>query len=142
MSHVTILNIEVKKLKALKKACTRLGLIWKEDVKTYRWFGRFMGDYPLPKGFKVSDLGHCTHAIQVPEADYEIGVVVRENGEIQLLWDFWHAGGLEAELGQGGWKLEQAYIIEESKMEAEINGHSYQEQTNENGDVELYIDMV
>lgn len=141
MSHVTLLSFVIKSLEALKMACKRLGLEFMENQTTYKWFGRWVGDYPLPKGFKKEQLGHCTHAIRVPGADYEIGVVVGKDGEISLLWDFWSAGGLENVLGKGGYKLEQAYIIEDGKLEAAKQGYAAIEEEQENGDVKLYIEV-
>ena len=43
-------------MEALKMACAMLGL---EIVHTnkYTWFNQHVGDYPVPKGVKVSDLG-------------------------------------------------------------------------------------
>src|SRR5271157_1141636 len=101
MSHVTTIDLQIKDLEALKAACARLGYEFKVGETTYKWWGHWIGDYPLPQGFKVEDLGKCTHAIRVPGADYEIGVVVRE-GKIDLLWDFWRAGGLKEKIGANG----------------------------------------
>ena len=126
MSHVSAIELEIKDMDALKAACERLGLKWMEGKTTYRWYGQFMGDYPLPEGFKAEDLGKCTHAISVPGASYEIGVVTR-NGKTTLLWDFWSSGGLEKILGKGGGKLKQAYTIETAKRAAKKAGYRVQE---------------
>jgi hypothetical protein len=122
MSHVSQIEIEIKDLEALKAACQRLGFEFRAGQTTYKWFGRFVGDYPMPQGFKVEDLGKCTHAIRVPEADYEIGVVIRD-GKTTLLWDFWHAGGLERVVGKNGAKLKQAYAAEATKRAARKAGY-------------------
>lgn len=126
MSHVSQIELKIKSLDALKAACTRLGLQWMEGQKTYRWYGRFMGDYPLPEGVKVEDLGKCHHAIKVPGATYEIGVVEKQ-GEYVLMWDFYSSGGLERVLGQGGGKLKQAYSVEQTKLVARRAGYKVQE---------------
>ena len=122
MSHVSTIEIEIKDIEALKAACQRLGYEFREGQTSYRWFGRFVGNYPLPQGFKVEDLGRCTHAIRVPGADYEIGVVTRE-GKTTLLWDFWRAGGLENVVGKNGAKLKQAYAAEATKRAAKKAGY-------------------
>ncbi len=126
MSHVSAIELEIKDLDALKAACERLGLKWLEGKTTYRWYGQWVGDYPLPEGFKVEDLGKCSHAISVPGAAYEIGVVNR-NGKTTLLWDFWSSGGLEKVLGKGGGKLKQAYAVEAAKRAAKKAGYRVQE---------------
>ena len=45
MSHVSTINVEIRDLEALKEACKVLGLEFKEGQKTYKWFGRHVGDY-------------------------------------------------------------------------------------------------
>ena len=122
MSHVSEIELKILSLEALKAACTRLGLQFVEGQKTYKWYGYFMGDYPLPSWLKVADLGKCQHAIRVPGASYEIGLVEHE-GEIKLLWDFWSEGGLEKVLGKQGGRLKQAYTVEQSKAVARRAGY-------------------
>ena len=126
MSHVSQIELKIKSLEALKAACARLGLIFAENQHTYKWYGQFMGDYPLPEGVKLEDLGKCHHAIRVPGARYEIGVVEKQ-GEYTLMWDFWHEGGLERVLGQGGGKLKQAYSVEQTKLVARRAGYQVKE---------------
>jgi len=140
MSHVSIMNLEINSLDALKMTVERLGIVFRKNQKTYKWYGRFMGDYPLPEGFTVADLGKCNHALYVPGAKYEIGVVER-NGKISLLWDFWQDGGLERIIGPGGAKIRQLYPIEEAKLEAERRGYFYTEVCQENGDIDLEIEV-
>src|SRR5271157_5509510 len=125
MSHVTTIDLQIKDLEALKAACARLGYEFKEGQTTYRWWGHWGGDFPLPQGFK-EDLGKCTHAIRVPGASYEIGVVIRE-GNINLLWDFYPSGGLERQVGKNGAKLKQAYAIEATRKAAKKAGYKVTE---------------
>lgn len=140
MSHVSIIEIIIKDLDALKMACERLGLIWQEGKTSYVWYGRHVGDYPLPKGYTKADLGKCTHAIKVPGASYEIGVDIRD-GEITLLWDPYSAGGLQKILGVNGGLLQQAYAIEAAKLQAQRAGYSCIETVNAEGDIELEVVM-
>lgn len=141
MSHIAKIEIEVKDLEALRAACARIGCTLHDNQRTYRWYGRSMGDYPLPEGFAVSDLGHCEHAISVPGASYEVGVTQRRDGRpgYTLLWDFYRSGGLEAQLGANGGKLVQAYGIEAAKRAARRAGYSVTEQQGQNGSVTLRI---
>lgn len=90
MSHVATIDLEVKDLAALAEAARRLGGEWREGQATYKWWGRHMGDYPIPEGFTENDLGKCQHAIHFPDAAYEVGVVRRRDGRPgwQMLWDF------------------------------------------------------
>ena len=112
-SHVAKISIEIKDLQILKQAAKELGLEFVEQ-KTYRWYGHHVGDYPLPVGFKTSDLGKCDYVLRIPNNDtaYEVGVVKRKDGKpgYELLWDFWSGGyGLEKVLGKDGVKLVQEY---------------------------------
>ena len=114
MSHVAKIAVEINDLGALKEAAKALGLEFKENQKTYRWWGYSVGDYPLPEGFKASDLGKCDHALSIPNNNtaYEVGVVKRKDGKpgYELLWDFYAGGkGLTAKVGGKGEKLVQAY---------------------------------
>lgn len=94
MSHVSTIDIEIKDLDALKQAAKTLGLEMREAT-TYKWYGQSVGDYPLPPGFKKSELGKCEYALYLPGNDqaYEIGVTRSKTGEgYTLLYDFWNGG--------------------------------------------------
>lgn len=120
MSHVTTIKTEIKDLAALKEACSKVGLEFREGKETYNWFGRHVGDYPLPKGFSKSDLGRCDHAIGVPgnKKAYEIGVV-KKDGKYVMLWDFWQGGyGLEKLAGKDCGNLTDAYTKTVAMKEA------------------------
>jgi hypothetical protein len=95
MSHVTTAPTKIVNLQALELACKELGLELRRGQTTYRWYGRHVGDYPLPEGFTREDLGKCAHAISVPGNDhaYEIGVVQNKNGQgYTLMYDFYAKG--------------------------------------------------
>ena len=114
MSHVAQVELQIMDLDALGEACTELGLELRLGQKQFRWWGRSVGDYALPEGFKASELGKCEHAISIPDDNkaYEIGVVPRRDGKpgYALLWDFFAGGyGMEAKVGKDACKLKQAY---------------------------------
>lgn len=149
MSHVATIDIEVTNLELLAEACRRIGLELKIDAKTYRWYGRHVGDYPLPEGFTAEDLGQCDHCIALV-ADtkqqlqrrntYEIGVCRRRDGRpgYTLLWDFWEQGhGLTEIVGEQAGKLKQAYAITVAKHEALKKGFRVHEQQRADGSIEL-----
>jgi hypothetical protein len=116
MSHVAIVDVEIKDLAALARACTNLGLQFNEGQKTYKWYGRSVGDYPLPDGFKASDLGKCNHAISVPgnKQAYEVGICKNPNGKGYIpLWDFYAGGfGLQKLVGHNCDTLVHEYAKE------------------------------
>lgn len=108
MSHITKINLLIKDLDALDKACKRMGLELVRDQKTFKWYGRFMGDSKPPKemadqGYTAEKYGTCDHVIRVKDnrSAYEIGVVKRADGKgYMLAWDSWRGGfGLLAATG-------------------------------------------
>lgn len=132
MSHLARIELEINDLETLKTACERLGLEFKEGQKTYKWYGTWIGDTPLPEGMPLDQLGKCDHAISVPGAQYEIGIVKRD-GKYILLWDFWYRGGLEEKIGKNGGRIKQAYTIERVRKEARSKGHRITEHKTEKG---------
>ncbi len=111
MSHVAKMTTVITDLDALKKAAEICGLEFREGQMFYNWYGRHVGDYKLPEGFKASDIGKCVHALSIagtpilgkvtPSSAYEVGVVKKKNGEgYELLWDFFAGGnGLQQKIG-------------------------------------------
>jgi hypothetical protein len=125
MSHVVKVNTVIRDLDALRRAAESLGLEFREGKRTYRWFGRWIGDYPLPEGIDRSQLGKCDHAIGVPSNDmaYEIGIVSNGDGSYSLLWDFWQGGfGLQQRVGDGCRNLVERYGIEAARGAAAAQG--------------------
>lgn len=144
MSHVATIEIQLKDLDALDAACRRVGIEFLRDKPTFAWFGTHVGDYPLPAGFTAEDMGRCEHAIRVPGATYEIGVVRRRDGQpgYTLLWDFWASGGLTSgealeRIGVGGRKLVQAYGVEVATRAARRQGYTVTETTKADGSIVL-----
>ena len=138
MSHVTPIEIEIKDLEAVKAMCTRMGWRFMKSQHSYKWYGRFMRDYPLPEGFTEADLGKCDHAIRIPGASYEIGLVKRGNQYIPL-FDFWSSGGLEKALGGSKAPLfKQMYGVEAAKRIAKKKGFKVVEK-REKGAIKLWL---
>lgn len=96
MSHIVTSEAQIFDLNALETACGRLGLEFVRNQKTFRWWGKHVGDYPIPEGFTENDMGTCDHAIRISGDDraYEIGVVRRRDGEngYCLMFDFYGRG--------------------------------------------------
>lgn len=112
-SHIARVQTVIRDLDMLESACRLRGLELVRGQTSYRWYGRSVGDYALPEGYTVEQLGRCTHAIRVPgnRQAYEIGVVARPNGDgFDLLWDFYQGGGgLESLVGKDCGGLLEAY---------------------------------
>lgn len=140
MSHVATVKVTIQDLDALRAACKAAGLEFREGQKTYRWWGTSVGDYPLPEGMTVADLGKCDHAIGIPGNDtsYEIGVVRRGTSYI-LAWDFYAGGkGLEKVAGKNCGRLVQAYSMQVASKAALKSGYRMTgTKTNADGSVEM-----
>jgi hypothetical protein len=117
LSHISRLELEIQDLEDLKRACSRLGVDFIENQKTFRWYG----------GTK-----ECECAIRVSGATYEIGVV-RESNRFSLVWDSYRAGGLEAKFGKNAGLLKQAYAVERLRREATLKGYRVHEIKSEAG---------
>lgn len=129
MSHVTTIDpTEKYDLPSLKQMCKSEGWEFIEGKKTFAWFGRHVGDYPLPESFNISDMGKCDHAIHIPGCKYEVGVVKKGNQHM-LLYDFYAPGGLKVALGNGAGLLKQAYGIAKAQVACRQKGRSWQKQT-------------
>lgn len=114
MSHISIIKCSVTSLNSLKLACKRLGFEFKEFQTTHKWFS---GHNP------------CLHAIKVPDANYEIGLV--KNKENPNVYDFSYDDydyGLMDKIGKNAWKLVQAYEVCHATQAAKMKGYIVKEE--------------
>ena len=147
MSHVENVKTKITDLEALKAACVRLGAEFVANKRSYNWFGRSVGDYPLPAGFTAAELGKCDHVVKVPGVNYEVGVVKAKDGKgYTMLYDFYGAsrGGHDGELlrkqfGDGLTKLVDAYSIEAIRRKAKAQGYIVKETSIEGGKTKLVV---
>lgn len=145
MSHVVVIKTKLNDLAAIKAACVRLGWKFHEGKTSYEWFGEWVNDYhgedaAYQNGIKPEDYGKCDHAISIPGAKYEIGLVKQADGTYQPIWDNWPSGGLQGlktENGMTGFL--QAYAIERAKGEARKKGFSTSEVKEAGGRVRLIV---
>lgn len=113
MSHVSAITLRIKDLRALLESADELGL---EQLmtETYKWYGRSVGDTPLPEGYTEAELGKCLFALGVKgnKDAYQIGVVQSKvhPGEYEMMLDSWQGGfGLMEKIGTDGNLLRQRY---------------------------------
>lgn len=146
MSHTEIIDLEIQDLKTLERVCKRMGGELMLNQKTYRWFGTNVGDYPLPEGVKVSDLGKCEHAIRFNGIKYEVGVMKSRTtkGAYELIWDFWDNQLKNKMGGSTGGLFKQAYTVEKTKQAAMQKGKVCREsliKTKEGNKIRLTINV-
>lgn len=151
MSHVTkIASVPIKDLSALKSAVEELKGEFRQDQKTYKWFGRHVGDYPLPEGMKKEDLGRCEHAAHFPGVSYEVGFCQIQGEEgLFPLFDFWGSSGehdgkkLQAIIGDDAGKLMQLYSKHAAINAATLAGYSVMGTTyDQHGNLQLEIGVM
>lgn len=137
MSHITKIDLLIKDLDALDKACKNMGLELVRGQKKFKWWGRFVGDSTPPKelaeqGYTTDKFGTCDHAIRVKGANagtYEIGLIQRKDGKgFMLAWDSYQRGyGLLNAVGydtkdQGATKLKDWYAAEVARKQMSKQG--------------------
>ena len=156
MSHVAVIKTEVKSLDALKAACKKMGLEFREGKTTYRWYGTWVRDYGQDdaaylNGVPPEDYGkNSEHAIGIPgnSTSYEIGVVKNRDSDgnelpgWKLVWDFWAGGkGLDKYVGGAdAGKLVAQYSVEALKEEAILQGYAVTEGVDEQGNIQLEME--
>jgi hypothetical protein len=153
MSHVVTSEIKIKDLEALRKAVESFGCVMVRKPK-YNWFGRSVGDYPLPKGMTEAQLGKCEWAIQVPGAYYEVGVVRLPDGSYTLAFDFYgsstrdyvpgasmqHDGQkLKTKFGDKLCLLAQQYSKQVTLAAAKKAGYSVMQKVTPEGKIKLQL---
>lgn len=143
MSHVVSIKALLDDVEAIAATCKELGLVFKRNQKTYAWWGRSVGDYPLPEGFTAEDLGHCDHAIGIPGTSWEVGVVRRKDGKgYTLLFDFFGSQGepiLKALGGQQANRFIQSYALNKATLTAQKKGLLVTRKQAADGAVRLHI---
>lgn len=76
MSHIAVKKTKageplIVDLRAAKMAAAALGLVCKEQ-SNYAWWGRHVGDFKIPKGFKKDELGNnAVLVLAVPDSRHE-----------------------------------------------------------------------
>lgn len=141
MSHVGYMKTVFTRLDDIESAAQRMGGTLNREARTYRWYGVFVGDSPLPPGVAKTDLGKCNAGeITFPHASYTIGVQRLEGEGYRLLWDSWVEGGLGSYMGDAeGGLFAQAYAIEAAKRRARMEGFMINETTKPSGEIALEL---
>lgn len=133
MSHVVDCDIVIKDLDAFEEACEAIGLEFRRDQKTYKWYGKWVNDYSaenaayIRAGVKPEDYGKCEHAAAVKgnASAYELGLVPNPKGEgYVLIFDFYGGNGraLQNAIGKEGNKLKIEYSQRVIEKVAEKKG--------------------
>lgn len=142
MSHVVAIETALRDLDAIKATCAELGLVFKQGQQSFKWWGRSVGDYPVPQGMKAADLGQCDHAIGVPGTTWEIGLVRQPDGAYKLAFDFYGSQGgpiVQALGGKDARKFLQLYGVNMATIQARKLGHNVQRVMGAKGSINVVI---
>ena len=133
MSHVVDCNIVIKDLEAFKAACEELGMEFRLNQKTWKWYGQWVNDYDAQDaaykaGIKPEDYGKCVHAAAVKgdSSAYELGLVKNPKGEgFLLVFDFFGTEGraLQEKIGKNASKLKSEYGLKLLEKTAKKRGY-------------------
>lgn len=162
MSHVATVDVKIRDLAALDRACQRLGLELRRNQTTYKWWGntgpradlnvdqltaeirQFDKKFQRPDFLSAEDwrAGTCCHAIGLPGSEHclEIGVTRSADGQgFALLGDLTMlAPDFSKKVGGAGCgKLAQAYSLEVSKRTMQLKGFRVQERVVIGGQIQL-----
>lgn len=138
MSHVVQSGVVIRDLDCLEAAVQSMGALLVRNVKKYNWFGRHVGDYPMPVGVTKDQLGKCDHVIRLPGVNYEIGVVKQKDGTYRMLFDFYADGiKLKKHFGDGLSLLQNAYNEATIVKTAKSHGFTVTKKVLPNGDIAL-----
>lgn len=111
MSHVDTMRLVCTSLSAAEKTAVDHGGILTK-ANTYKWYERHVGDYPLPEGVTLKDLGKCEYKITFPDCDYEVGLLPNPNGEGWIfIYDFWDKKLLQKIGGPKALKLQESLMV-------------------------------
>lgn len=106
--------MKVRDLDAVDEACAELGLELHRGKRSFKWYGRFMGDSSGYGNRDPKTFGQCDHAISVKgdSEAYEVGLVPDGEGAYDLLLDTWGPGArMLAKAGQNLNRLRQGYSV-------------------------------
>ena len=113
MSHISKIELEVTDLESLDRACRHIGLTLNRNQLTFKWY---------------DGNGQCDHAIIIPGASYEIGLIKKDD-KYELQTDFWDDKISEV-IGENGGLLKQRYAVEQTRTQAIRNGYRVIERQN------------
>jgi len=125
MSHIAKIELEVTDLESLSRACQEIGLNLVKDKTSFKWFN---GD------------GKCKHAIEVPGASYEIGLVIEDEGKGYILQTDFFDKGIEKAIGKNGGLLKQKYAVQRTRSEAKRKGYRVIEKQTDKS-IRLHVRM-
>lgn len=121
MSHIQTIKLQLKNLKAVKKACKKLGLDFNENKTSFNYYG--------------SSQSKADHTISLKGESKEVGL--KKNGAtFDLLWDPGYTSVTNV-IGRKAENLQREYAVATATMEAESQGLVVTRYDQQDGSVRL-----
>jgi hypothetical protein len=127
--------MRLKDLDAVKEAALLCGLEFRENQRTFKWYGTFVGDTTPPAGRDPKDYGKCEHALRQTDMQggYEVGLVPALDGEgYDALFDSWSSQGGRLPGKMAALKREYAAAVATKKAVATLARKGFSKVTREN----------
>jgi len=125
MSHWTSVEVNVTDERALQSAAEELGCTWQ--------IGGFA------RGYVASQMPG-DYVIKVPNSAYDVAVKKTAEGKCTLVTD-WYRGTVEAVVGKNYGTLLQRYGIHKAQAAARTKGYTTRRTVQENGNIQLTINV-
>lgn len=122
MSHFTTIKTQLKDIKALKQACSELGLSVLQNTEA-RGYGR--------------NHQHGAYVIRL-KGPFDIAANKQEDDTFGLTTDWW-GGHVQQEVGKDYGKLLQLYGVYKATAEARKKGYTVSRQAVKDGSIKLTI---
>jgi Protein of unknown function (DUF1257) len=135
---------------ALKSSCEELGLEFRQDQKTWKYWGSWANDYhqedaAYKHGIEPKDYGKGLHAIAVKgdKEAYEIGLVLspKDDGSFMPVYDFYgqHGKKIQQKAGAKLEKLRGKYAEHAIRNQAQKQGHAVRKVVSPQGHVQMVV---
>lgn len=151
MSHVVAHpDVCFTDVESLRSACEELGLEFRENQKTWKYWGSWAEDYheadaAYKHGIKPQDYGKGEHAISVKgdASAYEIGLVPNPKGDGSWMpvYDFYGTYGkkIQDKAGKKLEKLKGKYNEHAIRNQAAKQGHAVRKVITPQGHVQMIV---
>lgn len=125
MSHVVTMKLQILSLKALEKACSKMGLNFNKGVSSFEYYS--------------SAREKCDHTINSSGESKAIGVCqVPGKKEFELKWDPGYLDrGTQNKVGRNGENLKKEYAAAAATLAAEAQGMFVTRYDNADGSIRL-----
>jgi hypothetical protein len=138
-------TIQPDQLDVFAEACVELGAEFMRDQTSFAWFGRWVNDYHgADAAYRTIDpatFGTCAHAVRVPGATYEVGLVKMPDGTFRLMYDNWSGGGgLHAKLGKQLSGLRRTFATRCAERQLRREGRRTRREIEADGTTTIVVD--